>query len=288
MGREGAIAAGRAAGHGRRRQGRHHPQGLHRLQPAGHASHRLRRADRGGAGARLPVAHPSATRPARAGSASSTAATTRTCWWCASTSWRRRRSGAAGTSRSTRSSSRWPRPTRPILKFMLHISRDEQRERFEKRLDDPAKRWKFRLADLDARAKWGDYMAAYADALSRCSTRHAPWFVIPGRPQVVPRPGGGPDRGRCGAPHEPAVSRARGRPDRGCRLGLSRGPPALPLGEAAQDRLEDRVEGSAAGDPRALLRDVAPVDVVLALRRVGRALGAAGRLLGGIRDVDGG
>jgi PPK2 family polyphosphate:nucleotide phosphotransferase len=66
-----------------------------------------------------------------------------------------------------------------ILKFMLHVSRDEQRERFEKRLDDPAKRWKFRLADLDARAKWGDYMAAYADALSRCSTRHAPWFVIP-------------------------------------------------------------------------------------------------------------
>jgi polyphosphate kinase 2 (PPK2 family) len=66
-----------------------------------------------------------------------------------------------------------------ILKLMLHVSRDEQRERFEKRLDDPAKRWKFRLADLDARAKWGDYMAAYADALSRCSTRHAPWFVIP-------------------------------------------------------------------------------------------------------------
>lgn len=66
-----------------------------------------------------------------------------------------------------------------ILKFMLHVSRDEQRERFEKRLEDPAKRWKFRLADLDARAKWGDYMAAYADALSRCSTPHAPWFVIP-------------------------------------------------------------------------------------------------------------
>ena len=66
-----------------------------------------------------------------------------------------------------------------ILKLMLHISRDEQRERFEKRLDDPARRWKFRLADLDARAKWSDYMAAYAEALSRCSTPHAPWFVIP-------------------------------------------------------------------------------------------------------------
>jgi PPK2 family polyphosphate:nucleotide phosphotransferase len=66
-----------------------------------------------------------------------------------------------------------------ILKFMLHISLDEQRGRLEKRLEAPAKRWKFRLADLDARAKWGDYMAAYADALSRCSTAHAPWFVVP-------------------------------------------------------------------------------------------------------------
>ena len=66
-----------------------------------------------------------------------------------------------------------------ILKFILHISRDEQRERLEKRLEDPAKRWKFRLADLEARAKWGDYMGAYADALSRCSTPEAPWFVIP-------------------------------------------------------------------------------------------------------------
>ena len=66
-----------------------------------------------------------------------------------------------------------------ILKFMLHISRDEQRERFEKRLEDPAKRWKFRLADLDARARWADYMAAYTDVLERCSTPNAPWFVVP-------------------------------------------------------------------------------------------------------------
>ena len=66
-----------------------------------------------------------------------------------------------------------------ILKFMLHISREEQRQRFQKRLDDPEKRWKFRLGDLDARAHWDDYMAAYADALTRCTTQHAPWFVIP-------------------------------------------------------------------------------------------------------------
>jgi len=66
-----------------------------------------------------------------------------------------------------------------ILKFMLHISRDEQRKRFQKRLDNPEKRWKFSLGDLDARARWDDYMAAYADALARCSTQDAPWFVIP-------------------------------------------------------------------------------------------------------------
>jgi PPK2 family polyphosphate:nucleotide phosphotransferase len=66
-----------------------------------------------------------------------------------------------------------------ILKFMLHISRDEQRVRFQERLDDPAKRWKFRLGDLEARAKWDAYQAAYGDALARCSTTQAPWFVIP-------------------------------------------------------------------------------------------------------------
>jgi PPK2 family polyphosphate:nucleotide phosphotransferase len=66
-----------------------------------------------------------------------------------------------------------------ILKFMLHISRDEQRERFQKRLDNPDKRWKFRLGDLEARAHWDDYVAAYNDALARCSPASAPWFVIP-------------------------------------------------------------------------------------------------------------
>jgi PPK2 family polyphosphate:nucleotide phosphotransferase len=66
-----------------------------------------------------------------------------------------------------------------ILKFFLYIDRDEQRERFQARLDDPAKRWKFRLGDLEERKHWDDYIAAYEDALSRCSTDVAPWFVIP-------------------------------------------------------------------------------------------------------------
>ena len=67
-----------------------------------------------------------------------------------------------------------------ILKFYLHISREEQRERLQDRLQDPHDHWKFRVGDLEARAKWDDYKAAYEDALSKCSTEHAPWYVIPG------------------------------------------------------------------------------------------------------------
>lgn len=66
-----------------------------------------------------------------------------------------------------------------ILKFFLHISKQEQLERFKDRLDDPAKQWKISEADYAERNFWDDYMAAYEDALSRCSTEHAPWFVIP-------------------------------------------------------------------------------------------------------------
>jgi PPK2 family polyphosphate:nucleotide phosphotransferase len=66
-----------------------------------------------------------------------------------------------------------------ILKFYLHISREEQLTRFKERLDDPSKQWKISEADYKERAFWDDYTAAYEEALSRCSTRHAPWFVIP-------------------------------------------------------------------------------------------------------------
>lgn len=66
-----------------------------------------------------------------------------------------------------------------ILKFMLNISKDEQAERLRERVEDPTKRWKFNPSDLDDRALWDDYMAAYETALSRCSTEHAPWHVIP-------------------------------------------------------------------------------------------------------------
>ena len=66
-----------------------------------------------------------------------------------------------------------------ILKFYLHIDRDEQKERLQARLDDPAKRWKFRLGDLEERKLWPDYMKAYEDALSKTSTEHAPWYIVP-------------------------------------------------------------------------------------------------------------
>lgn len=66
-----------------------------------------------------------------------------------------------------------------IVKLFLHISLDEQRERLQARLDEPDKHWKFKLSDLDARAKWADYEAAFHDMLERTSTGHAPWHVIP-------------------------------------------------------------------------------------------------------------
>ncbi len=66
-----------------------------------------------------------------------------------------------------------------ILKFMLNISKDEQLKRFKRRLDDPARRWKISEADYTERGYWARYEAAYADALSKCSTEEAPWFVIP-------------------------------------------------------------------------------------------------------------
>ncbi len=66
-----------------------------------------------------------------------------------------------------------------ILKFYLHISKEEQLRRFKERLDDPAKQWKISEADYQERRFWDDYTAAYEKALSRCSTEHAPWFVIP-------------------------------------------------------------------------------------------------------------
>ncbi len=66
-----------------------------------------------------------------------------------------------------------------VVKCFLHISKDTQRERLAARLDDPTKYWKYNPGDIDERAFWADYQAAYADALRRCNTAGAPWFVVP-------------------------------------------------------------------------------------------------------------
>ena len=66
-----------------------------------------------------------------------------------------------------------------IVKFFLHISIDEQKKRLQKRLDDPAKRWKFNSGDLAERKLWDKYMAAYEDVLNKTSTDYAPWYVVP-------------------------------------------------------------------------------------------------------------
>ncbi len=66
-----------------------------------------------------------------------------------------------------------------VLKFYLHIDRDEQKRRLQARLDDPNKTWKFSPADLAERQRWNDYREAYDDVLTKCSTEWAPWFVVP-------------------------------------------------------------------------------------------------------------
>ncbi|HEY8879725.1 MAG TPA: ADP-polyphosphate phosphotransferase [Roseateles sp.] len=66
-----------------------------------------------------------------------------------------------------------------ILKFFLHLSKDEQRKRFLARLDDPSKNWKFSAADLDERELWHDYQGAYREALQATSSDEAPWYVVP-------------------------------------------------------------------------------------------------------------
>jgi polyphosphate kinase 2 (PPK2 family) len=66
-----------------------------------------------------------------------------------------------------------------ILKFMLHISKDEQRQRLQERLDERQSRWKFNPGDLGDRKLWDEYQRAYELMLQRCSTAWAPWYVIP-------------------------------------------------------------------------------------------------------------
>ena len=66
-----------------------------------------------------------------------------------------------------------------VLKFFLHVSREEQKKRFMKRLDEPEKNWKFSASDVHERKFWNDYMRAYEEAIGATAAKHAPWFVVP-------------------------------------------------------------------------------------------------------------
>ena len=66
-----------------------------------------------------------------------------------------------------------------VIKFFLHISKEEQKQRLEERLHDPQKNWKFNPGDLEERKRWDDYQRAYEDVLRKCSTDHAPWYIVP-------------------------------------------------------------------------------------------------------------
>jgi polyphosphate kinase 2 (PPK2 family) len=66
-----------------------------------------------------------------------------------------------------------------ILKFMLHISKEEQRQRLQERVDDPAKHWKFQTSDLETRKRWDEYQAAYERAIAATAAPWAPWHIVP-------------------------------------------------------------------------------------------------------------
>ncbi|MCX2449907.1 polyphosphate kinase 2 family protein [Pedobacter sp. PLR] len=66
-----------------------------------------------------------------------------------------------------------------VIKFFLYVSKDEQKERFLERIENPVKNWKFSSSDITEREKWGDYMGAYEEAIGETSTEQAPWYVIP-------------------------------------------------------------------------------------------------------------
>ncbi len=66
-----------------------------------------------------------------------------------------------------------------ILKFFLHVSKDEQKKRFLERIDNPKKNWKFSVSDISEREHWDAYQKAYEQAINHTSTEHAPWYIIP-------------------------------------------------------------------------------------------------------------
>ena len=177
MGRAPAGGAHRPARDRRRRQGRHDPQGHDRVQPAGLPGRELDAVGRGAAHDFLWRIHQRVPGKGEVGifnrSHYEDVLVVRVHDLVPKTVWRARYDqivdfedhlNANGTT---------------VVKFFLYIDKEEQRERFQARLDDPTKRWKFALGDLEERKRWDKYIAAYEDALSKTSTDRAPWYVIP-------------------------------------------------------------------------------------------------------------
>ena len=118
----------------------------------------------------------------------------------------------------------WSTSGTTIVKCMLHISADEQKERLLARLDDPTKHWKFNPGDIDERALWPAYREAYEIALERTNTEHRAVARDPGRQEVVPQPGHRPAAARRAARHGPAVAEGRLRRRRAEAAAERRGP----------------------------------------------------------------
>ena len=180
----------------------------------------------GGARPRFPVADPQADAGKRARSPSSTARTTRTSWSSASTAscpgavWSKRYDQINEFERMLTEDGT------TIVKFFLTIDRDEQRQRFQERYDDPNKRWKFKLADLEERKLWDDYQAAFDEALSRSSDGVGAVVRHPGQPELVPQSRGRDDHSPFVPTTSSRLSPAR-QPAQNL-MGNYRGRPALP------------------------------------------------------------
>ena len=121
-----------------------------------------------------------------------------------------------------------------ILKFMLHVSRDEQKKRLVDRLTDPKKNWKFRAGDLDDRALWDDFTKAYHGILSNTSTEAAPWYIVPADDKARAQSAGRTDD--CRPPRDAPPSLSSRRPARfsasrsdEASLGLRWGPGKRPI-----------------------------------------------------------
>ena len=110
-----------------------------------------------------------------------------------------------------------------IVKFFLHVSKEEQKKRFLARLDTPGKEWKFNAADVSERALWDEYMAAFEAALSATSTPWAPWYVIPADHKWLTQALVASDPRR----HDPGSRPPLARGVRGGEQGQRRGPTRL-------------------------------------------------------------